>query len=264
MLADTATTRRSFRSMDLAISSEGHAIINDGSAWYAVSGGEVEVSSGQVRRDQDPRPMTAKPLTCGDGVPVPRPAGTPSGDPTPPPVPTASPTATPSPTPAATRTPRPERTATPTPGPTRRPTTGPPPPGGEDPPPGGEQPPPPNTAPVLSWSTAPGGTIAQEGGPEYCGAGTSTVAVSVHIVDDGGADNVTATLYWEGFDNDSRGLSGGADRTGTVGPFAYSADNPGGSVNVWVVASDGEFTTTLTGGSIAVAGCTPPAPPAAN
>jgi putative peptide zinc metalloprotease protein len=264
LLADTATTRRSFRSMDLAISSEGHAIVNDGSAWYSVSGGEVEVSSGQVRRDQEPQPMTSKPLTCGDGVPVPRPAGTPSGDPTPSPTPSATPTATATPTPEATRTPRPERTATPTTGPTRKPTTDPPPPGGEDPPPGGEDPPPANTAPVLSWTTAPGGTIAQEGGPEYCGAGTSTVAVSVRIVDDGGADNVTATLFWEGFDNDSRGLSGGADRTGTVGPFAYSADNPGGSVSVWVVASDGEFTTTLTGGSISVAACTPPAPPAAN
>jgi putative peptide zinc metalloprotease protein len=261
LLADTATTRRSFRPLDLTVSSDGHSIVNDGSAWYSVSAGDVEVSSGQVRRDGEPRPMTSEPLTCGDGVPVERPAGTPTSDPTPPPAPTATPTPTASPT-AAPST-RPERTAAPPPGTTPRPTPATPPPGGGEEPTPEEPPPPPpaNTAPTLTWITAPDGTIAQEGGPEYCGAGTSTVAVSVQITDDGGAENVSATLYWEGYDNDSRGLSGGAERTGTIGPFAYTGDNPGGSVSVWVVASDGELTTTLTGGSVTIAPCTPPEPP---
>jgi putative peptide zinc metalloprotease protein len=263
MLADTATPSRSYDPLALTVTSVGQSVVSAGSAWYVVGVGEAKVSSGQVRRGGVPIPTTSAPLTCGDGVPVPRPAGTPA-EPTPPPLAVPTPTATPtrSATPSA-RPERPDPTATPTPAgsPTGRPAPtrtagGQPPP--VDPPP---DPPPGNEPPTISWVEAPGGTLAQQGGPDYCGSGSASAPVSVAVADDDGADALTVTLSWSGFEVGSTTLGGGATRSGTVGPVTYpGADNSGGTLTVEVSASDGEFVRRVSG-AVEVASCQAPPPP---
>jgi hypothetical protein len=108
---------------------------------------------------------------------------------------------------------------------------------------------------------APGGTLAQQGGPDYCAGGSSTVSVSVAVSDDGGADNLSVSLSWSGFEVGGSGMSGGATRSGTVGPVNYpDTDNGGGSLSVEVSVSDGEFVRRVSG-SVSVAACEAPPPP---
>jgi putative peptide zinc metalloprotease protein len=264
LLADTATPSRSFEPLTLTVRSEGQNVVSEGSAWYVVGAGGALVSSGQVRRDGVPLPMTSAPLTCGDGIPVPRPAGIPAEEPSTPPT---TPPATATPSPTATPTERPERTeepnrgasATPRPSPTRPSGGGGPPPVDPppiDPPP--VDPPPANAPPTISWVEPPGGTLAQQGGPDYCGAGSSSVSVSVEVGDDSGTDSLSVTLSWSGFEVGSSTLSGAAARGGTIGPVAYpDADNGGGELTVDVSVSDGEFVRRVSG-SVAVAACQPP------
>jgi putative peptide zinc metalloprotease protein len=274
LLADTATPSRSFDPLSLTVDSQGQKLVSEGSAWYVVGAGEAKVSSGQVRRDGVPLAMTSAPLTCGDGIPVRRPSTTPADeDPTPTPPPVALPPAGPTPTGAGDperpqqpervddRTAPPRTTAGPGGVPTTRPGGPPPPPPPPAPLPPPPPPPPANQPPTISWVDAPGGTLAQQGGPDYCGSGSSTVSVSVAVSDDGGVDNLSVSLDWSGFEVGGSGMSGGATPAGSVGPVNYpGADNGGGSLSVEVSVSDGEFVRRITG-SVSVAACEAPPPP---
>ncbi|HEU4421050.1 MAG TPA: M50 family metallopeptidase [Pilimelia sp.] len=283
LLADTATTSRAFQSLALTVENPAHTVVNSGPAWYAVNaaGGEAadgangangaEVSVGAVRVDDAVQQATRQPLTCGDGVPIPRPAGTPSEDPTPSPPPPTSPTAgpTPSPTPGASRTPGPQRTTepeptrppVPAPGNPQPPAPAPPAPVPPPPPPGVPPPPPqpPNQAPVVSWTNQPNGTLAQLVNGEPCNGGSSTISAGVSVTDDGPTENLQVTLFWSGFDNDSRSMGPTGAWSASVGPinFGETANN-GGTVSVWVTASDGLLSTTLIGPDLTVPPCPPP------
>jgi hypothetical protein len=128
-----------------------------------------------------------------------------------------------------------------------------------DPPP--VDPPPVNQPPTISWVDAPGGTLAQRGGPDYCGAGAASVSVSVAVSDDGGTDNLTVSLLWTGFEVGSASLGGGATRSGAVGPVGYpDADNAGGTLFVEASVSDGELVRRVSG-TVEVAPCQAPPPP---
>ena len=103
VLVDTASTRSTFRPLELSVEAAGARLTNDGAAWYRVSaGGGSMVSTGTVRVDDQVQPVTDAALDCGDGREVQRPAGpteepSPSDEPSPTDLP--SPTATPSVTP---------------------------------------------------------------------------------------------------------------------------------------------------------------------
>ncbi|BCB87117.1 hypothetical protein Psuf_044300 [Phytohabitans suffuscus] len=103
VLADTASTSGAFAALALRIGSDTSQIVNDGPAWYSVTSGDAAVSEGKVDIDGTRQPVTNRPLTCGDGVVVRPPAGTPSDSPSP--SESLIPEETPSPTPSPTASP---------------------------------------------------------------------------------------------------------------------------------------------------------------
>jgi putative peptide zinc metalloprotease protein len=105
LLADTASTSGAFEPLRLRIGDNGRWISNEGEAWYAVDPGFVTVSDGVVRVDSTRSPSTGAALSCGDGKPVPPPAGSPS--------PSDSPSVSPSPSPHPSLSPSPSVSPTP-------------------------------------------------------------------------------------------------------------------------------------------------------
>ncbi|GAA4149938.1 hypothetical protein GCM10022251_15240 [Phytohabitans flavus] len=105
VLADTAATSGAFAALALQIGSDTSQVVNDGPAWYSVTSGDAVVSDGKVTVDGSPQPVTNRPLTCGDGVVVRPPAGTPSDSPSPSETLIPEATITPTPTPSATASP---------------------------------------------------------------------------------------------------------------------------------------------------------------
>ncbi|MEV4538002.1 cyclic nucleotide-binding protein [Asanoa sp. NPDC049518] len=215
VLVDTASTRSTFRALDLSLEAAGVRLTNDDAAWYRVSaGGGTMVSTGSVRVDGEVQPATDAALDCGDGREVPRPAGpteepSPSEEPSPTdfPSPTATPSVTPTP-PAGTdddddgngddddNPPAGQPGDNPVPPVTRPPTTTPP----TTPPTS----PPSNDPPVITGISADPNPM---GGP--CG-GTATTTVVVKVDDE---DAVSGSGSWsisqleqgDGFSLDGKG-----------------------------------------------------------
>jgi putative peptide zinc metalloprotease protein len=244
VLADTASTSGAFAPLALALDRPVGRVTNDGSAWYAVDGGQVQVSTGDVRVDGAPQAPTGGALTCGDGVPVIPPAGTPSQPSSPSEVPTATltPSATPSPTPrvtASTAAPvTPTTPARPQQTPPRPPTTGPSRTGAPSPLPTRSPSPSPSpspidtTPPVITRVSASPTTIYQID----C-ATTSTVTALVREATDV-AMSWTVTAGGSVVDSGSAAMTPGSGNTytGSVGPF--SADYNVMQVALTVTAID--------------------------
>ncbi|OJF11553.1 cyclic nucleotide-binding protein, partial [Couchioplanes caeruleus] len=143
VLADTGSTSGAYEPLSLTVARPGAGdVTNNGAAWFAVGPDAVSVATGRVYIAGTPEMAATTSLSCGDGVPVPPPAGSPSQTPddepseTPSEVPSPSPSATP-PT-EATTVPLPPTVPVPPGGPnqppatadpTTRPTLRPPPPG---------------------------------------------------------------------------------------------------------------------------------------
>jgi putative peptide zinc metalloprotease protein len=251
VLADTASTSGAFASLALEIGSGTSQVVNDGPAWYSVTSGDAVVSDGKVTVDGTRQPVTNRPLTCGDGVVVRPPAGTPSDSPepsdtvvpeetpTPTPSPTASPTEggdddpadpgdpDPDPTPPGVPPTTPGRTTPGVPPTTRGPTTGPPTTG-----PPSETPSPTNEPPVIT-SIGP-----QEVGRGSCNSRTP-VTVTVSVSDPDG-DPVTASGTWS-FSEDGGDLGLKDNGKAFTGGFTLPAGIApnGGTITLSVQASDG-------------------------
>ncbi|WP_213456859.1 cyclic nucleotide-binding protein [Rhizomonospora bruguierae] len=258
-LADTATTSGAFQPLTLTITSSGRTIANVDQAWYAVGNGGTVVSAGLVMSDSAPQVPTGQPLTCGDGIPVPPPGGSPTRSDAPT-LPVPEPTLTPTPSPTA-----PGETAPPgeSADPTNPPATGSLGPGPtltRAAPPATTWPSSPvNQAPVITWLTEPSGTIAQTidtGGG--CTGEPRMLPASVVVTDDGPLENLRVVLHWSGFAGGSETMSGDGPWISTVGPIPYpGSSNAGGSLKVWVTATDGQATSSLDGTPITVADCRP-------
>jgi putative peptide zinc metalloprotease protein len=79
------------------------------------------------------------------------------------------------------------------------------------------------------------------------------------VQDDGPVDKLQVTVHWGGFASGSRPMSLDGNFYGAVGPVTYSGTpNEGGSLDIWVTATDaGGLTTRLDGKAVQVAGCSP-------
>jgi len=99
LLADTASTSGAYQPLALAISRPAGTVTNSGASWYAVEPGGLSVATGRVYADGTPSPPVGTDLSCGDGVKVEPPAGSPSPSPSDEPLPSDLPSVvTPSPT----------------------------------------------------------------------------------------------------------------------------------------------------------------------
>lgn len=275
VLADTASTSGAFRDLALSVRTGNSTVTNRGAAWFAANGGTAEVSNGEVRVDGARQRETNKPLTCGDGVVVEPPAGTPSDSPSPSEQPSATPTPTPTPTPSASPTeaaddpavpddpadpttaaPTPAQTTrAPTPAPTRTPSTGPSPSATSSPTPT-------NSPPVITFVRDPGGAVSQSFGGEsgQCSNEPASVFPVVAVRDDkDGGDELTVTVRWSGFAAGSDRMSPDGNFYGQVGPVAYTGEpNDGGVLNIVVTATDSEgASSSVAGSAVKVAGCRP-------
>jgi hypothetical protein len=276
VLVDTASTRSTFRPLELSLEAAGARLTNDGAAWYRVSaGGGSMVSTGTVRVDDQVQPVTDAALDCGDGREVQRPAGpteepSPSDEPSPTdlPSPTATPSVTPTP-PAGTDddddgtgddddNPPPGQPGDPVPPVTRPPTTPPtvPPTSPADD----------NEPPSITWVRDPGGTIRQDTGEGTpCPSDFNTAAFPVvSVTDDRDPDQaIKVTVLWSGFASGSDAMSWDGDFFGRVGPVPYSGTpNRGGTLSITVIAQDTDGAENkISGTNIAVAPCSPQEPP---
>ncbi|HET6212640.1 MAG TPA: hypothetical protein VFE14_07180, partial [Micromonosporaceae bacterium] len=186
ILPDTASPSPAFRPLRLQVESDGSVILNQGQAWYAVGSGGADVSSGRVTVDSVLQPAVEGPLSCGDGVLVPRPTG-----------PTATPGETPSPTPELSPSPTPSPTASPTGSPTRSPTpsrtrTSSRPPSSAPP----SQPPADNTGPTIHYVRPESGVIyaLTPNGTPCNRVGPSSVLVRASVEDLGTPHDPLASL----------------------------------------------------------------------
>jgi putative peptide zinc metalloprotease protein len=293
LLADTASTSGAFEPLRLRVANGGQAITNDGEAWYAVDPGNVTVSNGVVRVGDSLHQATGAELTCGDGQPVFPPGGTPSPsdspslvpNPAPNPSPSLSPSPSVSPTPGAPGTsgaptnptnpggppvvpppggnPGPgPGTGSPSPSPTTSSSPSPSESGSPSPSPSSESPPPPpNEPPTVRWVTDPGGTIAQDANGKPCSNFGTQAFPAVSVSDDHDAPStIKVTVFWSGFANGQNSMSWDGNFYGAVGPVAYSGEpNQGGTLSIWVTATDSEGATSsrLIGSDIAVDACPP-------
>jgi putative peptide zinc metalloprotease protein len=274
VLADTASPSAAFRPLALTMESAGSTVRNDGPAWYAVRSGDAIVSTGAVTVDGVPRPTGASPH-CGDGAGVDRPTGTPTPPTSSPPnTPFPSETPFPSDTPSPSVSPTPSQTASvpgqPTPSTSR--TTTPPPPGRTTPPPRTSSPPPPPTSsapppnqpPALGFTRGgnPGGNLAWSYFEDSCPFGepmTKTFAVSA-TDPDGGPKPVSVTLNWKGPVSGSTAMRPAAGAAGvfsaTIGPYPTTYPGAGGgTIEVWITASDGAGTTRLDAAPVTMLSC---------
>ncbi|MFC0530645.1 cyclic nucleotide-binding protein [Phytohabitans kaempferiae] len=199
VLADTASTSGAFAPLALEIGSDATRVVNDGPAWYSVTSGDTVVSDGRVNVDGDRQPVTNQPLTCGDGVAVRPPAGTPSDSPSPSEslVPEETPTPSATPSPSASPTEGEEEPVDPTdpgtdpttPGvpPTtavpRTPSVPPTTPGRTTPPPPTTSPPPPSGTPSPGDTTRPTVAVDAQPGQVFCGS-DETISVTGSAQDD--------------------------------------------------------------------------------
>ncbi|MEU0559781.1 cyclic nucleotide-binding protein [Dactylosporangium sp. NPDC006015] len=228
-LVDTTSTTTAFEPLKLTVTGAGDPVANDGRARFALTAGSAspEVGSGVVT--QGGSAVTVDPsadLTCGDGIALPKPGGTPTVSPGPSPSDTPSESPSPSVSPSASEsasvaptTPGPTPTKTKTPGPTRT-TAGPPPPTTTTAPPPRD-----TTVPVVNRVTArvtriyavdAKGTACNSNGPT-----TTTIFGTVSDkVDSPTTLTVTVRLTVNGT---SRSATGKADASGNfslvVGPF---------------------------------------------
>jgi putative peptide zinc metalloprotease protein len=115
VLADTASTSGAYQPLELAVARPAGLITNSGAAWYAAEPTGLSVATGRVYVTGTPSLPSGTDLSCGDGVKVEPPAGSPSPSPSDEPLPSDLPTeATPTETPS-TIPPTTEATADPDP-----------------------------------------------------------------------------------------------------------------------------------------------------
>ncbi|HZN19571.1 MAG TPA: cyclic nucleotide-binding protein [Micromonosporaceae bacterium] len=243
LLADTASTTSAFEALELNVGSAGRTVVNYGEAWFGVAGGGAEVSVGEVAVDGTIVPPSRAPLSCGDGVPVSRPAGSDQPD---------QPTGTPSRAPSASSgsSLSPSGRASPSPG---APTGSSPLPGGSttQPPPFTPWSPPPpqddTVAPVVSDVRVGPSPLAQTP-PEgsFCEGGSAqeTVATVYAQVHDA-TDPPSSLVVWFTWYLDATGASGQGMMSSTDGVFRGQFSVPwtagqeeGGMVAVTVSARD--------------------------
>ncbi|MEO3925922.1 cyclic nucleotide-binding protein [Micromonosporaceae bacterium B7E4] len=273
MLADTESPSSAFAPLSLLVDRTGGGIGNRGAARYAAWTRGIEVSTGEVRVTGVRQPENRRPLACGAGTTPDgtgsSPTGTPGdpgsttpGTPVPTPSPTPSPTAspgTPGPTPTTEGSTPTETASTPGSIPT---TTGPPrTPPRTTPPPSTAAPttPPANRPPVISWQRDPGGTLSQQTATGGCTDHPTTTTASVNVSDDrDSGQSLVVTVHWSGFASGSARMSPDGAYYGTIGPVPFSGqNNRGGTLNVWVTATDSQKAeSTVQGSPITVTGCT--------
>jgi len=99
LLADTASTSGAYQPLALAVGRPAGVVTNSGASWYAVEPGGLSVATGRVYVGGTPSQPIGTDLSCGDGVKVEPPAGSPSPSPSDEPLPSDLPSeVTPSPT----------------------------------------------------------------------------------------------------------------------------------------------------------------------
>jgi putative peptide zinc metalloprotease protein len=81
LLADTTSTSRAYRPLNLVVDRPLGTVTNAGAAWYSVDPATVTVSTGRVSVDGVPSVPTNTALSCGDGIAVEPPAAGPSESP---------------------------------------------------------------------------------------------------------------------------------------------------------------------------------------
>ncbi|HTJ40332.1 MAG TPA: cyclic nucleotide-binding protein [Dactylosporangium sp.] len=254
LLVDTTSTTTAFKPLRLTIGD----VRNEGAARFALSAGDdPEVGRGVVKLNGEVvDPFNQADLTCGDGVALPKPGGTPTVAPSPTDTPSEipSPSDSPSTSPSASASSEPTPTKTtkgPTPtrttaGPTR--TTG--------APPTTTTAPPPNNPPTVSVLRQPSGPLSQVfNDGSKCTNYNTTASIAVSASDDSGTIK-GVTVTWSGFAKGSRSLSGSGTYTGTIGPITWPGNNNGGTLTISVTATDGTGkSTTIAANSVAVDGC---------
>jgi putative peptide zinc metalloprotease protein len=114
VLADTASTSSAYEPLALSVSGGTGEVTNMGAAWFAVDPQNTAVANGRVYVAGTPMMANVTSLSCGDGVPVTPPGGTPSESPSAEPSPSAS---LPSADPSASASASASAPATPTPTP---------------------------------------------------------------------------------------------------------------------------------------------------
>ncbi|GAA3904875.1 M50 family metallopeptidase [Actinoplanes auranticolor] len=112
LLADTAGTSGAYQPLALTVSRPGGLVTNEGAAWYAVEPEGLTAATGRVFVAGTPSPATGTDLSCGDGVKVEPPAGSPSPSPSDQPLPSDLPSVV---TPSLTSAPPTEATTVPEP-----------------------------------------------------------------------------------------------------------------------------------------------------
>jgi hypothetical protein len=224
-----------------------------GPALYSVASWGTIVSAGEVLVGGARQRTTGEALGCGDGPALtPRPSASPSGgtsvSPSPSPSPSASPSPSPSPSPTAPTTTRTTRTTTRTTQPS--PSPSPPPPG-----------------PQIFWITDPGAAgdviYQQPQGIHRCfNEGDDYFATAVVGVNEGDLSTITSmTVRWSGFASGQDPMTslGELAYVGTIGPVPAQAPNPGGTLQISVVATNEVGgTTTLKGTNVQVMPCSGP------
>ena len=272
MLADTASPSRTFRPLALRVSSVGNNIVNDGPSWYRIGAGGADVATGVVTVNGDRQPSTDEELSCGDGVAIERPSGTPS--PTPPtPSPSSPASASPSPSPSSSITPNTPGLVpgVPTPTPIPRPTLPPvvPPPVSPTSGPPSSNPPTDNP-PKITWVHDPGASneqIGQDlGKGKSCSAEDSYVYPVVSVDDDRDPQQaLSVTVYWSGFATGQNTMNWDSNShlAGVVGPIPYPGQsNRGGTLSISVVAVDAQgHKSEAPGTDVIVQPCSPSPPP---
>ncbi|MEV4131568.1 cyclic nucleotide-binding protein [Dactylosporangium sp. NPDC049742] len=267
-LVDTTSTTTAFEPLKLTVTGAGDPVANDGRARFALTAGSSspEVGSGVVT--QGGSAVTVDPsadLTCGDGIALPKPGGTPTVSPGPSPSDTPSespsPSASPSASESASATPTPGTTPTKTKTPTpTRTTAGPPPPTTSPPPP------PDTTPPRLANAGIGAGRFAQTAprGWSSCGSPASTT-VTVTTSDPSGIKSVTFTYHVATkipFDGTVTMTGRGGTYTGQLGPFAWDSSNvAGGTITVRITAVDGAGNSASSGALTTVLLSCNPTPP---
>jgi putative peptide zinc metalloprotease protein len=114
LLADTASISGAYQPLALVVSRPSGAVTNSGESWYAVEPNGLLAATGRVYVDGTPSQATGTDLSCGDGVKVEPPAGSPSPSPSDEPLPSDLPSVVPT-TPSVTSPPTTEATTEPEP-----------------------------------------------------------------------------------------------------------------------------------------------------
>ncbi|MET7394696.1 cyclic nucleotide-binding protein [Dactylosporangium sp. NPDC005572] len=245
LLVDTTSTTTAFKPLRLTLGD----IANEGAARFALSAGNdaAEVGKGVVRAggstlDVDPQAD----LTCGDGVVLPKPGGTPSV------VPSATDTPSASQSPSDSLSPSPSTSASPSR--TRSPSASPSATRSPSPSTSTSPPPPPDTTPPRATIGASPTSIFRTWGNEICwnvsppANPRSSSTISIGGADPNGtmAGSTIRSLTYKIGDGAAQTLrySGGNGKwTATVGPF--EGQGPEVSISVTVVVVDAAGNASL-------------------